>query len=245
MLIHERSGSSSVGAVDGGVRFVVAYEVVRAYAIISHHGHSLARHPKSLSQKGKSSGIQVSIVSEIRLLAGVRLSSALVREKIGTGGILAILGKSALSEIHLRLKDDGSIVRELVLQTHSETMSSRIGITATLRVIEQVRVVEISGLRRILLHILICVVIQVVAAQVHLVVQEGGCTIKSAHKRGGDTVTASPASLATTHSATANRTHHITGDVAKAAVVSVISIQDEANWVLSVNLPAKAAVWYR
>ena len=59
MLIHERSGSGSVGAVDGGVRFVVAYEVVRAYAIISHHGHSLARHPKSLSQKGKSSGIQV------------------------------------------------------------------------------------------------------------------------------------------------------------------------------------------
>ena len=123
-----------------------------------------------------------------------------------------------------------------MLKTHSETVAVGVGDVDS-RGIQAVpvdqagAVVKIGSLEAFLLYGPVAVVINIVAAELHLVVEEVPGTVEAGHPGAGDSVAAAPAALASAHtaSAAAHSLHHVACKVAEAPVVGVVAIEDETD----------------
>ena len=148
---------------------------------------------------------------------------------IGYGRVCAVFQIIASAEIHLRLEYQRGIVAELVFKPKSETVTVRDIGTCSIAGVDEVPVVKVGSLAAGLLNLLVGVVVEVVAAEVHTAVEEFACGIDSAHIGGGDAVAAAPAALAASHSAAAHSLHHRAGEVVESAVVGVVAVEHEGD----------------
>ncbi len=71
----------------------------------------------------------------------------------------------SLAETNLRLEENRSVLRELVLKTDSEMMTVRVGCVGTFIIIDEIVVVKVGDLLTLLLNVGLVVVIQIVATE--------------------------------------------------------------------------------
>ena len=158
----------------------------------------------------------------------------------GQGCSLGILVEATASEIELRLEENGSLVRELVLKPDSETVALGEGVGPAVTVGNEVpSVVLVGNLARRLFYLLLAAIVEIVASQIHSAVQQGPDSVESAHPGSEYAAVVSPHSAATAHSAAAasHCGHHGPGHIVEAPVVGVVSIQYQADLPLVCEIP--------
>ena len=142
------------------------------------------------------------------------------------------LSKRALTEIHARLKENGSVLRELMFESHSQTMSLAACLVCSVLVIQKAAsVIKISDSRAFLDDISDIAAVHIVSGQLHIAVEKVKSTVKASHPGCGDTVATAPAAHSTTHSAATatHALHHTAGHIIETAVVCIVSIKDYAD----------------
>ena len=138
------------------------------------------------------------------------------------------------SEIELRLKEDGRILRKLMVQTSSETMSLSKGIVLSLcRIQQAAAVLHICSLGCTFLDILVRTVVEIVSGEVHIAVKKCERAVQSSHPSGGYAVIAAPAALTATHASSASHiAHYAASHIIETTVVGIVSVQDETELAL-------------
>ena len=95
-------------------------------------------------------------------------------------------------------------------------------------------VVKVGDLLTLLLNVGLVVVIQVVATEIHLAVEQGSVAVQTTHPGSRDSVARSPATTAAAHStaASAHSLHHTSGQIIESTVVGVVAVDHNAELVL-------------
>jgi len=121
-----------------------------------------------------------------------------------------------------------------MLQTDSETMTVRVGCVGTFIIIDEIVVVKVGDLLTLLLNVGLVVVIQVVATEIHLAVEQGSVAVQTSHPGSRDSVAWSPATAAAAHSTatSAHSLHHTSGQIIESTVVGVVAVDHHAELVL-------------
>ena len=81
----------------------------------------------------------------------------------------------------------------------------------------------------------------IVAAELHLVVEEVGSAVETGHIGGCNSVASAPAALSTAHSAAAHIAHHRACEVVESAVVGIVGVENSAYLVVFVEIAHEAA----
>ena len=105
----------------------------------------------------------------------------------------------------------------------------------TLLVVDQAcAVFKICNLRTFFQHVSDGSVVEVVASELHLVIQEGEGSVETSHPGCSDAVAAAPAAHSAAHSATAtaHTLHHTAGHIIETAVVGVVGIHNHTDLAL-------------
>ena len=89
-------------------------------------------------------------------------------------------------------------------------------------VVDQVVVGQVVGSHAALHHVVVAGVPEVVASNLHPVVEEVARGVDSGHVGGGDSAAAAA------HAAAAHTAHHVAGEVGAALVVDVVAVEDKA-----------------
>ena len=194
------------------------------------HREGAARKAQALAEEQETVGVPVAVVSGVvgEAVVGVALGA------VGLPGVRvedALLAVAAPAEVELRLEEDGGVLGELVLQAHTEAVTVREAVAGTVRIGDEGGAVRAVGLLvGVLQDIPDGTIIEVVASQLHLVVEEVEVGVHTAHPGGVDAV-AAPA--AAHHAAAAHHSsHHIAGEVVETAVVGIVGIGDDADLAL-------------
>ena len=212
-----------------GERLVVAPQAVVGDVPVHIGADGTAGHAQTLAEQEETAGLEVPVVTGI---VGKTVVGAIALD-IFPGVEHRLLQVAAPAEVELRLEQDGSVLAELVLQAHAKAVAVREAVTLAVRVrVQRTAIGQIGFFIGILRHVHDGAVVQVVAAQVHFLVQEVPVAVHTAHPGGGDTVGAAPATAThTAHAATAahHGVHHGAGEVVEPTVVGVVAIEDDAD----------------
>ena len=133
-----------------------------------------------------------------------------------------------------------------MLQTDSETMSlgesiaeaitiaGTISTVASVVVNQLVSTIKVGYLVTLLQQFGGASVVEVVACQVHIPVQQGPRSVYAAHPGSRDSVVLAPAATSAAHSAsaTSHRPHHTPGHIVEPSVVGVVSVEYYADLAL-------------
>ena len=180
-----------------------------------------------MSEEEETAGPPVVVVTDIACITVV--CQGLVRALFRVCLKIREFTEGSLSEVDLRLEEDGSVLRKLMLQSHSEAMSLRSGPAGTVLVIEEAAaIIKICDSRALLYHVPYGTVMHIVSGKLHISVKEVECTVQASHPRCSDTVPTAPAAHSTAHSACTHSLHHTAGHIVEATVVGVVSVKDDA-----------------
>ena len=121
-----------------------------------------------------------------------------------------------------------------MLKTDSETMTVGVGRVGSLVVVDKIVVIKIGDLPAFFLHISLVVIVEVIAAQIHLAVEQGSVAVQTSHPGSRDSVAWSPATAAAAHSTatSAHSLHHTSGQIIESTVVGVVAVDHHAELVL-------------
>ena len=121
-----------------------------------------------------------------------------------------------------------------MLKTDSETMAVGVGRVGSLVVVDKIVVIKIGDLPAFFLHISLVVIVEVIAAQIHLAVEQRRVTVQTSHPGSRDSIARSPATAAAAHStaASAHSLHHTSGQIIESTVVGVVAVDHHAELVL-------------
>ena len=225
LLIHR-----SVRPCHVFIRDIRGVQTVVAQRIAAHHGESAPSLSEPLAQQREAAGGNIGVVAHVTGVAVVHPYRIAAVEGIGVSVIRTALHVIAVTELDAGLEEDGGVLAEHVVEPDAETVAVGIREARILLVVEQIIVVQISGLGCGRQHVLSGMVEKVVAAKVHLAVTESPGSVGAGHVGRGDAgiVPESPASAA----AAAHIAHHIAGQVVEAAVIGVVGVQDHAELTL-------------
>ena len=197
-------------------------------------GNRTARHAEALAEEEEAVGLHRAGIAVVGRETLVGVAQDVVRK--GLGVELRELIVAAAADIELRLEEDGGVLAELVLDAKAQSVTVRAAVAQTVVVGDEGRsILEVGLLVGILLDIGFRPIIEVVAAEVHLVAEEVPVAVDAAHPAREDAVGAAPAAAhaaATAHSAAAHRTHHVAGEVVETAVVGIVAVEDDADLAL-------------
>ena len=132
LLLYALVGDLVAGPVVFGdviridVGLVERAELIVGETVSSHHGEGPAGLSEPLAQEGETAGAEILVGTEVTRIAPVDVFDG--RVAVIVGQVAVDLVESAASEIDLGLEEDGSIVRELVVQAHTETMPPGLGV---------------------------------------------------------------------------------------------------------------------
>ena len=153
---------------------------------------------------------------------------------LGQSGKLRDFIEISVAEADLRLEEYRGVLRELMLKTDSETMTVGVGRVGSLVVVDKIVVIKIGDLPAFFLHISLVVIVEVIAAQIHLAVEQGSVAVQTTHPGSRDSVAWSPATAAAAHSTatSAHSLHHTSGQIIESTVVGVVAVDHHAELVL-------------
>ena len=213
-------------------RLVQSVELIATEAVTCVKRYCPAWLAELLAEKEEALGCPVLVVARVvrRTFIGRRKSRTVTGITVYV--IVRVLNITPSAEVYPGLKENGRILRELVLKAHSETMSVGAGgIISGIRGYKAASVVEIVGEFAVFGDIFVAAVIEVVSGKVHIPVKKSKCPVESAHPRGSDAVSASPAALSPAHStATSSHiAHHRAGEVVESTIIGVIAIENETD----------------
>ena len=121
-----------------------------------------------------------------------------------------------------------------MLKTDSETMAVGVGRVGSLVVVDKIVVIKIGDLPAFFLHISLVVIVEVIAAQIHLAVEQGSVAVQTTHPGSRNSIARSPATAAAAHSTatSAHSLHHTSGQIIESTVVGVVAVDHHAELVL-------------
>ena len=206
--VFERAGAVLVESVELVVRIAEVH--------VGREGPSGLAQPLAVEEAGACADIPVA--SGIVGIGLVDLGD-IAGKVVVVGGVAARLDVASGTEVHLGLEQYRRVLAELVLHTQTETVAAGAGVVQGTAVVDEVVVLEVGRPLAALLDIVVAVVEDIVAAELHPVVEQVAGSVDAGHVRGRDSAVAAAAHHAP---------HHVAGAVRGALVVGVVAVEDEA-----------------
>ena len=208
-------------------RLVESIHVIPAEVVTRVEREGSASLAEFLAEEEEAVGLPVLVRARVarEAFVGPRYHTV----SLGQSGKLRDFVEVSITEADLRLEKNRGVLRELMLKTDSETMAVGVGRVGSLVVVDKIVVIKIGDLPAFFLHISLVVIVEVIAAQIHLAVEQGSVAVQTTHPGGRDSIARSPATAAATST---HSLHHTSGQIIESTVVGVVAVDHHAELVL-------------